>query len=41
MEELFSDDDRVAMDIDVYWEGTELRLKATGLRQTPDFGNSM
>ena len=37
--ELFADDNRLAMDVDVYWEGTELRVKAIGLGPNPDFWN--
>jgi hypothetical protein len=38
-DELFDDDHRLAMDIDVYREGTELRVKAIGLGPNPDFWN--
>jgi hypothetical protein len=38
-DELFGDDNRLAMDIDVYWEGTDLRVKAIGLGPNPDFWN--
>jgi hypothetical protein len=37
--QLFGDDHRLAMDIDVYREGTELRVKAIGLGPNPDFWN--
>jgi hypothetical protein len=38
-DELFGDDHRLAMDIDVYREGAELRVKAIGLGPNPDFWN--
>jgi hypothetical protein len=38
-DELFRDDHRLAMDIDVYREGAELRVKAIGLGPNPDFWN--
>lgn len=38
-DELFGDDHRLAMNIDVYREGTELRVKAIGLGPNPDFRN--
>jgi hypothetical protein len=38
-DELFGDDHRLAMDIDVVREGTELRVKAIGLGPNPDFWN--
>ena len=38
-DELFGDDHRLAMDIDVYREGAELRVKAIGLGPNPDFRN--
>jgi len=37
--ELFGDDHRLAMQIDVYREGTELRVNAIGLGPNPDFWN--
>jgi len=37
--ELFGDDHRLAVQIDVYREGTELRVKAIGLGPNPDFWN--
>jgi hypothetical protein len=37
--ELFGEDHRLAMDIDVYREGGELRVKAVGLGPNPDFWN--
>jgi hypothetical protein len=38
-DELFGDDHRLAMDVDVYREGAELRVKAIGLGPNPDFRN--
>ena len=37
--ELFGEDHRLVMDVDVYREGTELRVKAIGLGPNPDFSN--
>ena len=37
--ELFGDDNRLAMDIDVYRDGNDLRVKAIGLGPNPDFWN--
>ena len=37
--ELFGDDHRLAMEIDVYRDGAELRVKAIGLGPNPDFRN--
>ena len=38
-DELFGDDHRLAMDIDVCREGAKLRVKAIGLGPNPDFRN--
>src|SRR3954470_22130344 len=38
-DELFGDDHRLALKIDVYREGSELRVKALGLGPNPDFWN--
>ena len=38
-DELFGDDHRVAMEIEVYRDGPELRVRAIGLGPNPDFWN--
>ena len=38
-DELFGEDHRLVMDVDVYRDGTELRVKAIGIGPNPDFSN--